>query len=134
MEPAFQRQAIRRLLRRLTIVSGIAAWMAAGAPAQSTQKTLTWDEAKRELMAVNPTLRAAQIGIQESRADEITAYLRPNPELTVSADQFTPNPFTSDAFRPLSETLPLASGSYLVERQHKRSLRRESARGATAIA
>ena len=58
----------------------IAAWMASGALAQ---KTLTWDEARRQLEAANPTLRAGQIGIQESRADEITAFLRPNPELTM---------------------------------------------------
>jgi cobalt-zinc-cadmium efflux system outer membrane protein len=54
------------------------------------QKTLTWDAAKRELEASNPSLRAARIGIQESRADEITAFLRPNPDLTVSVEQFSP--------------------------------------------
>jgi cobalt-zinc-cadmium efflux system outer membrane protein len=96
------------------------------------QKTLTWEEAKRELEATNPTLRAARIGVQEARADEITAHLRPNPDLTVSVDQLTP--FTANPYRPFSNYLPLVSGSYLVERRHKRDLRLESARGATAIA
>ena len=96
------------------------------------QKTLTWAEAKREFQASNPTLLAAQIGIQESRADEITAFLRPNPDLTVSADQF--NPFTGNPYRPFTNVEPIISGSYLHERQHKRELRRESAQGATAIA
>jgi cobalt-zinc-cadmium efflux system outer membrane protein len=106
-----------------------AAWMASGALGQ---KTLTWAEAKREFQASNPTLRAAQIGIQESRAEETTAFLRPNPDLTISADQF--NPFTGNPYRPFTYVEPLISGSYLHERQHKRELRRESAQGATAIA
>ena len=117
-----------RLLRLL-----IAIWIAVCTTTSAlAQKTLTWDEAKRELLAANPTLRAGQIGTQQSRADEITAFLRPNPEITVSADQF--NPFTGDPYRPFTDTLPLLSGSYLVERQHKRELRRESAQGGTAIA
>ena len=104
-------------------------WLATGAWGQ---KALTWEEAKREFEAANPNLLASRIGIQESRTDEITAYLRPNPDLTVSADQFTP--FTGNPYRPFSNVLPLVSGSYLVEREHKRDLRRESAKGATTIA
>ena len=109
-------------------------WIAACAStgALGQQKTLTWEEAKRELQTANPTLMAARIGIQESRADEITAFLRPNPDLTVSVDQI--EPFTSNPYRPLTDTLPFVSSSYLVERRHKRELRRESARGSTAIA
>jgi len=129
MESTLQKRAIRRLLRRLTMGSGIVAWMATAAVAQ---KTLTWDEAKRELQAVNPTLRAGQIGIRESRAAETTAFLRPNPELTVAADQI--NPFTGNPYRPLGNTLPLLSGSYLVERRDKRGLRLESAQRGTAVA
>ena len=84
------------------------------------------------MQATNPTLRAGRIGIQESRAGEITAFLRPNPDLTVSADQF--DPFTGNPYRPFTNTLPLLSGSYLLERRHKRELRRESAQRDTAIA
>jgi cobalt-zinc-cadmium efflux system outer membrane protein len=96
------------------------------------QKTLTWEQAKRELQSDSPTLRAGQIGIGESRAEEITAYLRPNPDLTMSVDQL--NPFTSNPYQPFTNTLPLLSVSYLHEREHKRELRRESAQGGTAIA
>jgi cobalt-zinc-cadmium efflux system outer membrane protein len=120
---------MRCRFRRLSMGIWIAAWMATGALAQ---KTLTWDEAKREFEAANPTLRAGEIGIQESHAQEITAYLRPNPDLTVSADQF--NPFTGNPYRPFADTLPLLSGGYLVERRHKRGLRRDSAQEGTAIA
>jgi outer membrane protein, heavy metal efflux system len=95
-------------------------------------KTLTWEQAKREFEVTNPTLRASRIGIREIRADEITAYLRPNPDLTVSADQFSL--FSGNPYRPFTNVEPIISGSYLVERGHKRELRRESAQGATAIA
>ena len=37
-------------------------------------------------------------------------------------------------YRPLTDTEPFLSGSYLIERRHKRDLRRESARQGTAIA
>ena len=120
---------MRIRLWRLSIRAWLALMMATAALAQ---KTLTWDEAKRELEAANPTLRATKIGIQEARAQEITAYLRPNPELTLSADQF--NPFTRNPYRPFADTLPLISGAYLIERGHKRELRRESAREGTAVA
>lgn len=104
-------------------------WTASGAYGQ---KILTWEEAKQEFKAGNSTLHASQIGVQESRAQEITAFLRPNPDLTISVDQL--NPFTGNPYRPFSNTLPLVSGSYLHEREHKRELRRESAEQGTAIA
>jgi cobalt-zinc-cadmium efflux system outer membrane protein len=120
---------MRCLSRTLALGIWTAAWMASGA---FGQKTLTWEEAKRELQSDNPTLRAGQIGIGESRAEEITAFLRPNPDLMVSVDQL--NPFTGNPYRPFADTLPLISGSYLHERQHKRELRRQSAQDGTAIA
>ncbi|HEY6307592.1 MAG TPA: hypothetical protein VI488_14160, partial [Candidatus Angelobacter sp.] len=51
------------------------------------QKTFTWQEIRDKFEMANPTLRAGQIGIDESRAAEITAYLRPNPSLGLIADQ-----------------------------------------------
>ena len=118
-------------MRQLSIAVGIAAYLAPGLLAQ---KTLTWEQAKQELEATNPTLRASRIGIQESRADEITAYLRPNPDLTVSIDQISPLTTPDYPYRPFSDSVPLVSTSYLIERRHKRSLRRESAQESTAIA
>lgn len=117
------------LSRRVTLGIWAAAWMACGA---FGQKPLTWEEAKQAFLSNNPALRAAKIGIEESRAEEITAFLRPNPDLTISVDQL--NPFTGNPYQPFANTLPLVSGSYLHEREHKRELRRESARGATTIA
>ena len=70
--------------------------------------------------------------MDESRAMEITAFLRPNPDFTASIDQldlFSPNPY-----RPLAFALPNFSTSYLHERQNKRELRLESAKKGTLIA
>ena len=122
---------MRRRVRHLSLAAWIASWVVTGALAQ---KVLTWEEAKRELEATNPTLRAGRIGIQESRASEITAFLRPNPDLTVSVDQFSPLSVPGSPYRPVADTLPVVSGSYLVERRHKRDLRHESAQQGTSIA
>ena len=103
------------------------------------QKVLSWAEVRDQFEAANPTLQAGRIGIGESRAQEITAHLRPNPDVTGTLDQL--NPFKSyqsqtgaEVYRPFGNALPLFSASYLYERQHKRDLRYESARQATTIA
>jgi cobalt-zinc-cadmium efflux system outer membrane protein len=129
MEPRLEKPRSGRCCTHLYIVPLLAASLATGAWAQ---KTLTWEQAKREFEATNPNLRAARIGIQETRADEITAFLRPNPDLTVAADQFTF--FNGNPYRPFADVEPTFALSYLIERRHKRELRRESAQGATAIA
>jgi outer membrane protein, heavy metal efflux system len=100
-----------------------------------TSKTLTWQDAKAEFEKSNPTLLAARIGIDESRAEEITAYLRPNPDFNFTLDQI--NPFTTNPgnkYSPFSEAEPTVSFSYLHERRHKRELRLESAKDATKVA
>ena len=100
--------------------------------ASSAQKPLTWGEIRQRFEANNPTLRAGQIGIDESRANEISAYLRPNPALTVLTDQIDPFP-GGTAHGPFSFLLTAATLNYLHERRHKRELRLESAKEATDI-
>ena len=97
------------------------------------QQALTWQQVRDKFEAANPALQAGQIGIDESRAQEITANLRPNPNLTVIADQI--DPFSGGPSHGTFAYL-LAAGSvnYLWERQHKRGLRLESAQKGTAIA
>src|SRR5271165_7536697 len=97
------------------------------------QKALTWQEVRTKFEAANPTLQAGQIGINESRAQEITAYLRPNPTVGLLADQI--DPFNGGPpHGPFAYLLSVANISYLHERQHKRELRLESAQDATKIA
>jgi len=97
------------------------------------QHALTWDEVKARFESDNPTLRAGKLGVDESRAEETTAYLRPNPNLALLSDQIDPFP-DGPSHGPFAYWLPSATVSYLHERQHKRELRLESAQGATAIA
>jgi len=92
---------------------------------------LTWQQIRTQFEANNPALRAAELGIDESRAQEITAFLRPNPTATATLDQF--NPFWPNPYRPLVALLPLISTSYLHEREDKRELRLESAKKGTEI-
>ena len=102
------------------------------APGAHAQQALTWDQIRQKFEQTNPTLLAAQMNVDEARASEITAYLRPNPDFTAGIDQL--DPFTPNPYRPITNTLPLMSGSYLHERAGKRELRRDSARQATGIA
>lgn len=101
-------------------------WAAAQAP-------LTWDQVRQRFEQRNPTLQAGEFNIKESKAQEITAYLRPNPTLTLTADgtQIAPN---KSVWEPLAGTFEVAAVSYLHERDHKRELRRQSAQEGTAIA
>src|SRR5260370_30338742 len=107
--------------------------LAVSAPSGLAQKAFTWQEIRDKFEAANPTLRAGQIGIDESRAQEITAFLRPNPNFTLALDgtQIAP---TTGVWQPFRGTQVSPIFSYLHERQHKRELRLESAQGATKIA
>ena len=96
-----------------------------------TPGPLTWQQVRAKFEAANPTLRAGQINIDENKAAEITAFLRPNPGFGFSVDQL--QPFTGSPFRPLTGAFPLITFNYLHERDHKRELRRDSAEAATAI-
>ena len=105
------------------------------------QTVLSWQQVKNRFETNNPTLQAAQINVQESRDQEITAYLRPNPDFTFALDQLNffskqppPNGNGGNEYSPFAFALPLWSASYLHERQHKRELRLESAQKGTAIA
>jgi len=104
------------------------------------QTALTWQDVKQRFESSNPTLRAAQLNIDESRAEEITAYLRPNPNIGTGLDQvvlFSTQPSQAtgaQVYRPLAYNFPSLSISYLHEREHKRELRLESARKSTDLA
>ena len=108
--------------------------MAVSAQAQTqAQAALTWEQVKQQFISANPTLMAGQINIDESKAEEITAYLRPNPNFTISTDQIQPIP-AGAPYRPFTYAFPSVIFDYLHERQHKRELRLQSQKDATAIA
>jgi cobalt-zinc-cadmium efflux system outer membrane protein len=101
---------------------------------------LTWDQVKAKFEAANPVLRADALGVEEMKAAEITAFLRPNPTASFTMDQlypfgshYDPN-ISATRNRPLSNALTTGSISYLYEREHKRQLRLQSAKEGTQIA
>ena len=98
----------------------------------SAQQALTWEQAKAKFEAVNPVLKADAANVEEMKAEEITAFLRPNPQLTLLADgtQIAPH---SGAWQPTKGTFEQPNFSYLHEREHKRELRLKSAQEGTEI-
>jgi cobalt-zinc-cadmium efflux system outer membrane protein len=78
-------------------------------------------------------LKADEVNVQEMKAEEITAFLRPNPQFTFSTDgtQIAPH---QGVWRPLSGTQYQPNFSYLHEREHKRELRLQTAKEGTQIA
>jgi outer membrane protein, heavy metal efflux system len=102
-------------------------------PAGYAQKALSWEQVVTDFEAANPTLKAARMNVDESKAAEITAYLRPNPDfsLTVDGFQITPN---NGVWRPFSGVFQSPGISYLHERAHKRELRLEQAQVSTEVA
>ncbi|MFZ1009924.1 MAG: TolC family protein [Candidatus Sulfotelmatobacter sp.] len=97
-----------------------------------TTLALTWQQVKDRLELGNPTLLAGKLNLNELQAEEITAHLRPNPNLALLSDQI--DPFNvGPQHGPFAYWLPSATVSYLHERAHKRELRTESAKKATAI-
>src|SRR5580658_8816478 len=101
-------------------------------PTPSPPRAWTWEQVKDRLELNNPTLLAGKLNISELQAQEITAHFRPNPQLTLLADQIDPFP-GGPAHGPFAYLLPSATVSYLHERAHKRELRTQSAQKATSI-
>ncbi|HKE09573.1 MAG TPA: TolC family protein [Candidatus Acidoferrum sp.] len=121
-------------MQQLLRCAGLAAILVVGLAGRAcAQKAWTWDEVRARFEANNPTLHAGQLGVAESKANEITAYLRPNPSLALAADgtQIAPH---NGVWKPFSGTFESATVSYLHERRHKRELRRDSTQEATGIA
>ena len=96
-------------------------------------QTFTWKQLKNKFEAANPTLLAADLNIDESRSQEVTAFLRPNPDFAFSTDGTQLVPYRG-VWQPFAGTQFQTSVSYLHERAHKRELRLESAEKGTAIA
>lgn len=96
------------------------------------QENLTWLQVRSHFESANPALRADALGVDELRAEEVSAYLRPNPQFTLSADgtQIAPH---NGVWQPFAGTDIVPSLSYLHEREHKRELRLQSAKEGTRI-
>jgi cobalt-zinc-cadmium efflux system outer membrane protein len=96
------------------------------------QQALTWDQVKARFETTNPVLKADADNVDEMKAEEITAFLRPNPQFTLTADgtQIVPH---DGVWSPFKGTYEQPNLSYLYEREHKRDLRLKSAQQGTRI-
>jgi outer membrane protein, heavy metal efflux system len=119
--------------RFIKIICAVALLVGSTGRLAHAQKALTWDEVRTRFEANNPTLLADKLTIDESKAQEITAFLRPNPSVSLTADGTQIAPYKG-VWRPFAGTYETPSISYLHERQHKRELRLESAEKGTLIA
>lgn len=102
-------------------------------PLAGSQQSLTWGQVKARFEAANPALKADALSVDEMKAAETTAFLRPNPQFTFATDstQIAPH---NGVWKPFAGTDYVSTLSYLHERDHKRDLRLESAREGTKIA
>jgi outer membrane protein, heavy metal efflux system len=119
------------ILLALGLATNMFAQSIAQAPAPP-QQVWTWDTVKSNFEISNTTLLAGKLNIDELRAQEITANLRPNPSFTLTADgtQITPS---RGVWQPFAGTFVSPGVSELFERRHKRGLRYEVAKEGTAI-
>lgn len=113
--------------------SFVACLVFASAAASAQQQSYTWQQIRDKFETANPTLQADALNVQESKAQEITAFLRPNPELglTVDGTQIAPH---HGVWQPFAGTFESPSISQLIERRNKRHLRLESAKKGTVVA
>jgi outer membrane protein, heavy metal efflux system len=110
----------------------LALGLLAASASAGAQQALTWDQVKAKFEASNPALKADADNVDEMKAEEITAFLRPNPQFTLLADgtQIAPH---DGVWTPFKGTFEQPNVSYLHERDHKRELRLESAQEGTRI-
>jgi cobalt-zinc-cadmium efflux system outer membrane protein len=118
-----------KTIRRLSVCLFLIVAVNCFSSASFAEQALTWREIRDKFIATNPTLLAARLGVEESKAQEITANLRPNPQLTALADYIHPKTYGA-----LEDAQPSVTLSYLFERMNKRGLRYETAKKATAVA
>src|SRR6202035_3106544 len=77
-------EALRKNMRR-TLPTCFAA-LAMLCLSASAQQSLTWEQVKTKFEAANPSLKVNALMVDESKAQEVTAHLRPNPQFSLSAD------------------------------------------------
>ena len=121
---------MKRLIRFLYAATAVSVSLAA--VSAQAQQALTWDQVKARFEAANPALKADALNIDENKAQEITAFLRPNPQYTLSEDglQLLRH---NGVWQPLSGVQIQNTFSYLHERGHKRDLRLETAKETTQV-
>jgi cobalt-zinc-cadmium efflux system outer membrane protein len=122
---------MRKFATLLKCVTSAALFLASAA---AQTHTLSLQEAIDLALANSPALKAARTQIDQSRAQETTAGLRPNPVLQGDAQFlpiFSPSNFSADNFNQ-DQQYDIGIG-YLFERGGKRQKRLQAARDQTEV-
>ena len=122
---------LRKLGRSLAVACGLVL-ASAISPVVFAQQPLDWDQVEARFIASNPALKADADNVDEMKAEEITAFLRPNPQFNFAVDGNQAAPHNG-VWTPFKGTTEQPNVSYLHERDHKRELRLESAQEGTRI-
>lgn len=124
----------RRLQRPQSAISIVAALLSAQAARPQTAappRLISREDAVRIALAYNQSLRAQRLNIDESRADEITASLKPNPTFSSLVDTI---PIFSPSTIRFNTQIYSENLSYTVERGGKRAKRTAVAKDNTETA
>lgn len=109
-------------------------WAQAPQPSPPPALLISMEDAERLAMEHNQTIRAQRLNIDQSKANEITAALKPNPVYTTINEDFPifdPSQLTWDNFRNNQEFLQ--SVNYTFERGGKRRKRITVAQDTTDV-
>ncbi len=110
---------------RIVIVTALCAL-----PALAQEKLISKEDAVRIALAYNQSLRANRLNVDQNKANEITASLKPNPTISVGADAI---PIFSPQTIRFDTQIYSAGLSYTVEKGGKREKRVVVAKDNTLI-
>ena len=120
----------RLFLRLIVLLVIIGVASAQTPPAAVPQNLISMDDAVRIALAYNQSLRAQRLNIDQNKAEEITAALKPNPTFTTLVD--TIPLFSPQAIR-FNTQIYSESLAYTYERGGKREKRLSVARDNTDV-
>jgi cobalt-zinc-cadmium efflux system outer membrane protein len=119
-----------RLFVRLNASFVLIAVAGAQTPPATIPSSISMDEAVRIALAYNQSLRAQRLNIDQNRAEEITAALKPNPSFTTLVDTI---PLFSPGLIRFNTQIYSQSLGYTYERGGKREKRLSVAKDNTDV-
>src|SRR5579862_2529363 len=114
------REPIRLAFAVLLVLFSLAPRTALPQTPANPPKLISKDDAVRIALAYNQSLRAQRLNIEQSKAQEVTALLKPNPTFTTLVDTI---PIFSPGIIRFNTQIYSENLSYTVERGGKREKR-----------
>jgi cobalt-zinc-cadmium efflux system outer membrane protein len=129
----FVRRSVPFALALLAMLAPVVSAQGQATPPQAAGPPLSLDDAVRLALAHNQALLAQRLSIDISKADEVTAGLKPNPNVALGFDGIpvAPSQFNATFFRDVAQYT--AAVSYTFERGGKRTERVVTAKDSTDV-